>query len=197
MEAPDLLTLAQLKPVMAQYSFYRITTHSAAATQSLGHLLGRNLQPGQIVALTGELGAGKTTLTQGIGLGLGVTERITSPTFTLVNEYRGRDGGTLIHTDSHRLGDMTSPNADADPNIDSAGLEAATFGMDEILDRPDVVIVIEWAERLRTLLPEDYLEVQMAQLPGDDEAREIIFIPHGPVAAESVRRIIVAHPQPA
>ena len=178
---------------MSYHLTHRIVTQSAAATQALGHLLGQSLHPGQIVALSGDLGAGKTTLTQGIGRGLGIRERITSPTFTLVNEYAGQDGVTLIHTDSYRLGEMTFAHGDGE----SASLEAATFGMDEILDRPDAVIVIEWAERLRSLLPDDYLEVRLAQLPDDDDGREIVFIPHGPVAAESVGRIIAAHPQSA
>ena len=174
--------------LMTYTSTYQIITHSAAATQALGQLLGRSLLPGQVVALSGDLGAGKTTFAQGIGRGLGVTERITSPTFTLVNEYVGRDGVTLIHTDSYRLGEMTST---------SAGLEAATFGMDEILDRPDAVIVIEWAERLRSLLPDEYVEVQLAQLPDDEEARQIAFIPHGPLAAQSVGRVAAVHARPA
>jgi len=188
---------------MTRYPIHQLITHSAAATQALGQLLGRTLSPGQVVALSGDLGAGKTTITQGIGLGLGVTQRITSPTFTLVNEYPGRDGVTLIHTDSYRLGEMTSPDTgtdadtDADTDSASAGLEAATFGMAEILDRPDAVIVIEWAERLRSLLPDDTLEVRMAHLPDNEEARQIIFIPHGPQAAESVRRVAVAQPQPS
>lgn len=178
---------------MTYYSRYQRITHSAAETQDLGQLLGRSLVPGQVVALSGDLGAGKTTFTQGIGRGLGVRERITSPTFTLVNEYVGRDGITLIHTDSYRLGEMTNPESDGE----SASQEAATFGMDEILDRPDAVIVIEWAERLLSLLPDDYLAVALAQLPGDEEARTITFIPHGPRAAESVNRIKAAHPQTA
>jgi tRNA threonylcarbamoyladenosine biosynthesis protein TsaE len=175
------------------YHSVQIITYSAAATQALGQQLGETLRPGQVVALSGDLGAGKTTFTQGIGRGLGVRERITSPTFTLVNEYVGRDGITLIHTDSYRLGEMTNPLSDGE----SASQEAATFGMDEILDRPDAVIVIEWAERLKSLLPDDYLEVRLAHLPNDEESREIAFLPHGPRAAESVNRITAAHPQPA
>ena len=178
---------------MRYHLTHRVVTQSAAATQALGQLLGQSLHSGQIVALSGDLGAGKTTLTQGIGRGLGIRERITSPTFTLVNEYAGQDGVTLIHTDSYRLGEMRS--ADGADDEDSASLEAATFGMEEILDRPDAVIVIEWAERLRSLLPDDYLEVRLAQLPDDDDGREIVFIPHGPMAAESVGRIIDAHPK--
>ena len=177
---------------MSYHSFH-IITRSAAATQALGQLLGESLLPGQIVALSGDLGAGKTTFTQGIGRGLGVRERITSPTFTLVNEYVGRDGVALIHTDSYRLGEMADPEMDGE----SASREAATFGMEEILDRPDAEIVIEWAERLRSLLPDDYLEVRLAHLADDEESRAIAFLPHGPKAAESVKRIKAAHPQPA
>src|SRR5688572_27318561 len=103
-----------------------ITIHlaSQAATLDLGWQLGAALAPGQIVALSGDLGAGKTTLTQGIAAGMGIGARVTSPTFTLINHY---DPGVrrllLVHIDTYRLGDSASV----------AQAEAANLGWEEIL----------------------------------------------------------------
>jgi tRNA threonylcarbamoyladenosine biosynthesis protein TsaE len=106
-------------------------SHSPAETESLGEAWGRAAQCGWVIALSGELGAGKTQLVKGVARGLGVMARVHSPTFTLVNEY---DGGRLklFHLDLYRL--------EKPEQIRSAGLE-------EFL-RPDGVAVIEWAERL-------------------------------------------------
>ncbi len=181
---------------------FDITTYSDQETRDWGERLGQVLQPGDIVALQGDLGAGKTTLTQGIGLGLGVADRITSPTFTLINEYTGRDGVRLIHTDSYRLGDLTVPTGETKGDIESepasgqksAVLEAATFGMAEILDSvqddQEAVIVIEWAERLVDLLPPDYLVVILAHVPDDDQARTLRLIPHGPRALSLIKQLV-------
>jgi tRNA threonylcarbamoyladenosine biosynthesis protein TsaE len=106
-------------------------SHSPAETESLGEKFGRAATPGLVIALTGELGAGKTQLVKGLARGLGVTARVHSPTFTLVNEY---DGGRLrlFHLDLYRL--------ESSQQILGAGLE-------EFL-QPDGVAVVEWAERL-------------------------------------------------
>ena len=106
-------------------------SHSPAETESLGEEWGRAAQRGLVVALTGDLGAGKTQLVKGIARGLGVEARVHSPTFTLVNEYRsGRL--QLFHLDLYRL--------ETSAQILSAGLEDYL--------QPDGVAVIEWAERL-------------------------------------------------
>ena len=106
-------------------------SHSPAETESLGETWGRAAQRGWVIALSGELGAGKTQLVKGVARGLGIAARVHSPTFTLVNEY---DGGRLrlFHLDLYRLETLEQ--------ILSAGLE-------EFLS-PDGVAVIEWAERL-------------------------------------------------
>jgi tRNA threonylcarbamoyladenosine biosynthesis protein TsaE len=106
-------------------------SHDPAETESLGEAWGRAAQRGQVIALSGELGAGKTQLVKGIARGLGITARVHSPTFTLVNEY---DDGRLrlFHLDLYRL--------ETREQILSAGLE-------EFLD-PDGVTVIEWAEKM-------------------------------------------------
>jgi tRNA threonylcarbamoyladenosine biosynthesis protein TsaE len=108
-------------------------SHSPAETESLGEAWGRAAQRGWVLALSGELGAGKTRLVKGVARGLGIATRVHSPTFTLVNEY---DGGRLrlFHLDLYRL--------ETHEQILSAGLE-------EFLP-PDGVAVIEWAERLET-----------------------------------------------
>lgn len=106
-------------------------SHSPAQTESLGEQWGRAAQPGLVIALSGDLGAGKTQLVRGFARGLGVTTRVHSPTFTLVNEYSG-GRLKLFHLDLYRL--------ETPEQIHSAGIE-------EFL-RPDGVAVIEWAERL-------------------------------------------------
>ncbi|MCB0129928.1 MAG: tRNA (adenosine(37)-N6)-threonylcarbamoyltransferase complex ATPase subunit type 1 TsaE [Caldilineaceae bacterium] len=140
----------------------QLVSHSAQETQTMGEAIGRAAQAGLVIALQGELGAGKTTLTQGIGRGLGVTVRMTSPTFTLVNEYDGM-AVRLIHMDSYRLGE----------NHTDAVAQAETFGVDELLDAPETVVVIEWADRLAELLPDDTLFVQLAYCPHELECRTL------------------------
>lgn len=107
-------------------------SHSSSETQSLGESWGRAAERGLVIALSGDLGAGKTELVKGIARGLGATTRVHSPTFTLVNEYVG-GRWRLFHLDLYRL--------ETPGQIISAGLE-------EFL-RPDGVTVIEWAEKLK------------------------------------------------
>jgi tRNA threonylcarbamoyladenosine biosynthesis protein TsaE len=109
-------------------------SHSPAETESLGEKIGRAAQQGFVYALSGDLGAGKTQLVKGIARGLGVTARVHSPTFTLVNEYGG-GRLKLFHLDLYRL--------ETPAQILSAGIE-------EFLS-PDGVAVIEWAERIYDL----------------------------------------------
>ena len=106
-------------------------SHSPAETESLGERFGREAHHGLVIALNGELGAGKTQFVKGLARGLGVTARVHSPTFTLVNEYGG-GRLKLFHLDLHRL--------ETAAQVWSAGIE-------EFLS-PDGVAVIEWAERL-------------------------------------------------
>lgn len=106
-------------------------SHSPAETESLGERWGRTAERGLVIALSGDLGAGKTQLVKGIARGLGVATRVHSPTFTLVNEYGG-GRLKLFHLDLYRL--------ETPEQIHSAGIE-------EFL-QPDGVAVIEWAERL-------------------------------------------------
>jgi tRNA threonylcarbamoyladenosine biosynthesis protein TsaE len=137
-----------------------ITTTSPEETRVLGERLGRLLGAGDVVLLHGDLGAGKTTLTQGIARGLGWRDYVQSPTFTLVAEHRGAlpDGTPvcLYHLDLYRL------------SGDEAELDS--FGFDQYLGSTDGVTVIEWPERAGAWLPDAYLLVNL-DLAGPSERR--------------------------
>ncbi len=123
---------------------YTFLSSSPAATSGLGKKMGKQLKAGSIIALIGELGCGKTLLTRGICAGLDVPVRqVNSPTFVLVNEYRGRL--PVFHMDLYRLGEIAE------------GLE---MGILDYLGRGSGVIVVEWAEKIFSLLPDDHLKVQ-------------------------------------
>lgn len=127
-------------------------TSSAAETQQLAEALSALARPGDVVVLAGDLGAGKTAFVQGFGRGLGITDRITSPTFTLVHVY---DGGHLPvhHLDVYRLEQIS---------------EALDLGLAEMLDEGGVVLV-EWGEAIMPVLPHDLLEVRLTFGDGDDD----------------------------
>lgn len=149
---------------------YAIETTSAAETFLLGQRLGRIVRAGQVIALHGDLGAGKTVLTQGIAVGLGIPARVTSPTFTLVSEYTNASGDALIHVDCYRLGSPTQPDG---------SLEATFFGLEELLDRTDAIVIIEWAERVAALLPSDHLQIALTYDATYPEKRQIVFTAYG------------------
>lgn len=150
-----------------------LTTHSESETEALGQTLGQLLQPGDVLALVGDLGAGKTCLTRGVAHGLGIDEPVTSPTFILVAEYTTPAGFPLYHADCYRL--------------EQAAAEAQAIGLDELL-LDDGVAVVEWAERIEPLLPPDHLRITLAVL--DDARRELTFQPHGPRARELAQKIV-------
>ncbi|WP_017654621.1 bifunctional alanine racemase/tRNA (adenosine(37)-N6)-threonylcarbamoyltransferase complex ATPase subunit type 1 TsaE [Fortiea contorta] len=130
----------------------------AQATFNLGLTLGRTLAAGSVILLTGDLGAGKTTLVQGIGQGLGITEPIVSPTFTLINEYLG-GRLPLYHLDLYRL----------EPQ-EVVGLNLETYW--EGLEVAPGIMAIEWAERL-PYKPDSYLSIYLSYHPGGDRQAEI------------------------
>lgn len=166
---------------MARTPPFALHLDSAPATFALGRRLGEAAQPGQVIALCGELGAGKTTLTQGIAAGLGIAARVTSPTFILVSDYLGSRGLRLIHIDTYRLGDTPA----------ATEIEADTFGLDEILATaalPDgesqgAVVVIEWADRIAGRLPADRLTIVLTP-DTDPNARRAELTAHGPQSVE-------------
>lgn len=127
-------------------------TSSVGETQQLAEALAAVARPGDVVVLAGDLGAGKTAFVQGFGRGLGVSDRITSPTFTLVHVY---DGGRLPvhHLDVYRLEQIS---------------EALDLGLAEMLDEGGVVLV-EWGDAITPVLPHDRLEVRLTFGEGDDD----------------------------
>ena len=125
---------------------------SERETEALGAAFAQGLGPGTVVAFTGDLGAGKTAFVRGLARGLGVTEQITSPTFTIVNEY---EGGRLpfFHFDMYRLGSSD---------------ELFDIGWEDYLSRGGVCAV-EWSEQVADALEEDCIRVDIRQGPGENE----------------------------
>lgn len=151
----------------------QVVSASAGETRRLGRCLGALLRPGDLLFLLGPFGAGKTTLTQGIAHALGVREPVTSPSFTLVNQYRaadGRRGPLLYHVDLFRIGDAE---------------EAFDLGLEEYLD-DSTICIIEWPEPAVGILPDERLEIKMAYL--GDTGRTLDLIGRGPRYAELVRQ---------
>jgi tRNA threonylcarbamoyladenosine biosynthesis protein TsaE len=133
-------------------SLEEYTTHSERETEQLGAKLAESLVRGDVLALSGELGAGKTALTRGLAAALGFTGNVSSPTFTLVNEYIG-GRVPLFHFDLYRL-------EDSDAVLD--------IGWDDYLERGGVCVV-EWSERASDLFPEGtiYVDIRLGKL-GED-----------------------------
>jgi len=130
-------------------------THSPAETEELGCRLGRTLGPGAVVAYFGGLGMGKTAFTRGLARGLGCRGRVTSPTFTIVNEYEGDI--PLFHFDLYRLGSSD---------------ELFDIGWEDYLARGGVCAV-EWSERVSDALPEDTIFVDIARTDEHEDWRTI------------------------
>lgn len=151
--AQDDTTVPILKPGTLEF-----VSHSAAQTARLGFRLGEILRPGDVICLSGSLGAGKTVFTRGLGQGWGAIPPVTSPTFTLVHEHqRAADGLRLYHVDGYRL---------------SGTADAYSFGLDELLldDNP---LLLEWPERVEDVLPAARLWVTFTFQEGD--RRQVYF----------------------
>ncbi|MFT8348710.1 tRNA (adenosine(37)-N6)-threonylcarbamoyltransferase complex ATPase subunit type 1 TsaE [Clostridium saccharoperbutylacetonicum] len=137
--------------------------YNVDSTTQLGINLGKLLQAGDIICLTGDLGAGKTHITKGIALGLGINDNITSPTFTIVNEY---EGGRLKlnHFDVYRV---------SDPD------EIYAIGFDDYIFS-EAVSIIEWANYIEEILPQDLLHISIKKdLEKGEDYRKIILTPYG------------------
>ena len=137
-------------------------SHSVSDTEALGRQLALKLRPNTVVACRGGLGMGKTALTRGIAQGLGYTGRVTSPTFTIVNEYLGKT--PVFHFDMYRLDD-------SDALFD--------IGWDDYLDRGGVCVV-EWSENVADAMPEDAIVVSFTRGQTDNE--RLITIEGGGIA---------------
>ncbi len=155
-----------------------LETTSAAETQALAARLAAGLRNGDILALAGDLGAGKTTFVQGLARGLGITVPVTSPTFILINRYVAADGRVLQHADCYRL-------ANAPAEMWDVGLTDLFAG--------DDIVVIEWADRIPGLLPEEYMEVAFAYL--DEYRRRLSFVAHGSRYAALLQKLTAVSDQ--
>ena len=147
-----------------------VVTKSVDDTRELGGALAALARAGDVILLSGELGAGKTALAQGFGRALGIEEPIVSPTFTLVRTYRGRL--TLVHCDAYRIDDLQ---------------EVADLDLPELLDAGGVALV-EWGDTIAPVLPADYLEVRLEFGEGDDDRRVAVRIV-GPSWAARARAV--------
>jgi len=157
---------------MADSEIIMLDIHSLAETKSVGLKIGKLLKAGDTLLLSGDLGAGKTTLTQSIAKGLDVPDEyyVTSPSFALMHEYPGRC--PLYHMDCYRLS--------GEDDIEGAGLS-------EYLATRSGVCIIEWPDRLGSLTPENYLYVQILSL--QENQRQIIFEGHGAGWSERVETL--------
>ncbi|MEJ2473304.1 MAG: tRNA (adenosine(37)-N6)-threonylcarbamoyltransferase complex ATPase subunit type 1 TsaE [Desulfobacterales bacterium] len=159
---------------MKRFSF-ETTTHSAEETRAFGERLGRHITTGTTIALTGDLGSGKTVFVQGIARGLHVPPEyyITSPTFTLINEYPGRL--RLHHIDLYRIEDP---------------IEIEEIGVYEILGS-NKVAVIEWAERLGAELPGQHIRVHLEM--SNDNARHMTITATGSAAVALLKNAVTVN----
>lgn len=139
----------------------RITSDSPEKTIEIGKNLGKLAEPGSIILLKGNLGAGKTHFAKGVALGLDITEHVTSPTFTIINEYQGRI--PLYHVDAYRLEDEE---------------EVFDIGLEEYIYDAGITL-IEWPERINSILPAERLVVEITYSGTDDETRQLNFTAAG------------------
>jgi tRNA threonylcarbamoyladenosine biosynthesis protein TsaE len=146
-------------PILDAHTF-EFFSKSPEQTRRLGMRLGALLQPGDLVCLQGDLGAGKTTLVQGAAQGWGAQDEVSSPTFVLVNAYRRADAGQLFHFDAYRVESLA---------------EAEELDLDSLLAQGP--LFVEWPERVEAVLPRErlwaFLEYE------SDEHRALRFTPHG------------------
>lgn len=141
----------------------QVITRSAEETRILGASLAPLLLPGDIISLSGDLGAGKTCFVQGLATALGASGPITSPSFTIVHEYEARY--PLVHLDVYRLDSFQ---------------EVLDLGFEEFLD-PRAVLLLEWGDAIEPLLPRIHLTIQLKRTvdPDADDMREVTFRPRG------------------
>jgi tRNA threonylcarbamoyladenosine biosynthesis protein TsaE len=138
----------------------KFITDCVEETSRIGEQLGKQLKMGNIICLSGDLGAGKTAFTKGVAKGLGIEDYVTSPTYTIINEYEGRL--PLYHFDVYRLNDVEE--------MYELGYEEYFFG--------DGVVVLEWADIVKEIIPKERLWITILNTKGDN-TREIIMEPTG------------------
>ena len=136
-----------------------------------GETIGVLLHGGEIIELIGDVGAGKTTLTKGVAIGLGIDDYVQSPSFTISRVYQGRDNIILSHYDFYRL--------------DDAGIMANE--LQEVISDPNTVTIIEWAEAVRGVLPKDRLSIQI--VASSESSRKLIINADGDISRNLMERI--------
>lgn len=140
----------------------KLVSNSPNDTERIGEEIGKNLNSKDVICLSGDLGVGKTLLVKGIAKGIDITEHITSPTFTIMNEYNGKY--ILYHFDVYRV--------NSEDDLYDIGFEEYVYG--------DGISIIEWAELVKEALPDDKLWIEICKEPNkDDNYREIIITPYG------------------
>jgi tRNA threonylcarbamoyladenosine biosynthesis protein TsaE len=147
----------------ADFAPIELISGSADETRRIGEALGRWAREGTVLLLHGDLGAGKTTLTQGLACGMGIVEPIQSPTFTLVAEHQGA-ALRLLHLDLYRL---SGPD------------ELESLGFDQFLEPVNAIAVIEWPERAGHWLPDSYVLVELTSAGPD--RRHVLLRPFGAI----------------
>ncbi len=130
-----------------------IITKNPKETQKLGMLLAEEIKDGRVVALSGELGSGKTTFTQGLLRGLGIKGPYTSPTFVIMKKYISN----IYHLDAYRVGEK----------------DILDLGWEEIISEPENIIIVEWADRIKNIIPKDSIWIEFGWLAENE--RKIKF----------------------
>ena len=165
-------------------SSLEVISHSADETVAIGEALAGSLRDGDVMLLHGDLGAGKTTLAKGIASALGIEDVVSSPSFSLVNEYDTRLASAvsrLYHLDLYRLrseGDL------------------ATIGFEDFVAPADGVTIVEWPERAGTALPERFLLVEIETVGSDSRCLRFVPVPDDDVwtwRIESLRSRLASH----
>lgn len=134
-----------------------LITNSANDTIEFGKSVARAVEKGAVISLVGDLGAGKTTFTKGIARGLGIMDNVTSPTFTILNEYAGEEK-KLYHFDFYRI---------EDPD------ELVELGFEDYFPSTDGLTIVEWVEKAPSVLPKQYYQITFEKI--DDDKRRIVF----------------------
>ena len=159
----------------------RVTSHSVADTQRLATVVSQVVEPGDLIVLAGELGAGKTAFTKGLAAAIGIVETVTSPTFVLVQEYEGPL--PLAHVDVYRI---------------EHPAELPDLGLDDLLDGGRLVVV-EWGDTVGAALPTDRLEVHL-RFGATEDQRDVDIVVQGPrwrARKDRLRTLLADWDQPA
>lgn len=134
-----------------------LTTNSANDTIEFGKSVARAVEVGSVISLVGDLGAGKTTFTKGVARGLGIMDNVTSPTFTILNEYAGEEK-KLYHFDFYRIEDES---------------ELVELGFEDYFPSTDGITIVEWVKKAPSVLPKRYYQITFEKI--DDDKRKIVF----------------------